>query len=150
MLLILVILVVAGFFMLSSGNKDNGKIDVSNDDVQIVKMYVQGASYVFEPSSVVQGKPVRIEADMSKMPGCAKSVISSELGIRKTFSSNDNKVTFTPSKAGTFYVACSMNMYTGNLIVTESNGSKSAYVQQAPTSSGASCGGSGGCGCGGF
>jgi len=73
----------------------------------------------------------------------------SELGIRKTFSSSDNTLEFIPNKAGTFYIACSMNMYKGTLIVSESDGSKSSYVQ-TPTLSGASCGaGGGGCGCGG-
>ena len=92
---------------------------------------------------------VRLEADVSRMPGCSKGIISSELGIRKTFSSNDNTLEFNPTKAGTFYFACSMNMYKGTLTVLESDGSKSNYVQ-TPASSGMTCGaGGGGCGCGG-
>jgi len=151
MFLTLIILVIAGYFVVSSSNiESNSNISVVSGDVQVVKMYVSGANYIFEPSSVIKGRPVRIEADISRMPGCSKSVVSSELGIRKTFSSGDNSFTFTPSKAGTFYVACSMNMYTGNLIVLESDGTKTAYVQETPTTSGSTCGGSGGCGCGGI
>src|SRR3989344_206800 len=150
--MIFVILLVAGFFLIG-GNLSSGvsgaTIGTVSGDVQIVKMYVKGSQYVFEPSSVRKGTPVRLEADISKMPGCSKSVISSELNIKKNFNSVDNTFEFTPNKAGTFYIACSMNMYKGTLTVLESDGSKSNYVQ-TPTASGSSCGANGGgCGCGG-
>ncbi len=122
---------------------------VTSGDVQIVNMHVSGSSYVFEPSAVKVGDTVRLVADISRMSGCSKSIISSELGISKTFSSNDNTVDFVPKKAGNFYIACSMNMYKGTLEVLNSDGSKSGYVQKADTSA-SSCGmGGGGCGCGG-
>ncbi|MEK6792377.1 MAG: cupredoxin domain-containing protein [Nanoarchaeota archaeon] len=150
--MIFVILLVSGFFLIggSLGSSVSGAtVNTASGDVQIVKMYVKGSQYVFEPSSVRKGMPVRLEADVSRMPGCSKSVISSELNIRKTFNSEDNTLEFTPNKAGTFYIACSMNMYKGTLTVLESDGSRSNYVQKL-TSSGASCGaGGGGCGCGG-
>mgnify|MGYP001587251904 CR=1 FL=1 len=150
--MIFVILLVSGFFLIggSLGSSVSGAtVNTASGDVQIVKMYVKGSQYVFEPSSVRKGMPVRLEADVSRMPGCSKSVISSELNIRKTFNSEDNTLEFTPNKAGTFYIACSMNMYKGTLTVLESDGSKSEYVQ-APSNLGASCGaGGGGCGCGG-
>ena len=155
--LIIIVLVVSGFFLNSGSSTKSGingavvKTDIgtTSNDIQVVKMYVKGPQYIFEPSSVKKGIPVRIEVDISRMPGCSKSVISSELGIRKTFSSSDNTLVFTPNKAGTFYIACSMNMYKGTLTVLESDGAKSTYIQ-TPPSSGASCGaGGGGCGCGG-
>lgn len=156
MSIIFIVLVVAGFFLNSGssiGNSVSGavvnNVAVTVGNMQIVKIHVEGSQYVLEPSSVKKGIPVRLEADISKMPGCSKGIISSELGIRKTFSSSDNIVEFTPDKAGTFSIACSMNMYTGSLTVLESDGSKSSYVQ-TPTPSGATCGtGGGGCGCGG-
>ncbi len=144
---ILIIIMGIAFLSLSSSNPITGSV-VYDGEAQIVKLSVVNGQYVFEPTSVKKGIPVRLEADISSMPGCSKSVISSELGIRKTFSSNDNSLEFNPSKAGTFYFACSMNMYKGTLTVLESDGSKSNYVQ-TPSSSGASCGSSGGgCGCG--
>jgi len=154
--MIFVILLVAGFFLMGSnlssgvsGAVINTVAGTASGDIQVVKMRVEGSQYVFEPSSVRKGTVVRLEADISKMPGCSKSVISSELNIKKNFNSIDNTIEFTPNKAGTFYIACSMNMYKGTLTVLESDGSKSNYVQ-APTSLGASCGaGGGGCGCGG-
>ncbi len=154
--LIIIVLVVSGFFLNSGSSTKSGingaviKTDIgaTSSDIQVVKMYVKGPQYIFEPSSVKKGVPVRLEADILRMPGCSKSIISSELGIRKTFNSGDNTLEFTPNKAGTFYFACSMNMYTGTLTVLESDGSKSNYIQ-TPASTGGSCGaGGGGCGCG--
>lgn len=158
--LIVIVLVVSMSFLIFGnpvGKNVSGAVvnnlggnNVGNfGDVQIVKLYVEGSQYILEPASVRKGIPVRFEADISKMPGCSKSIISSELGISKTFTSGDNTLTFTPTKAGTFYLSCSMNMYKGTLTILESDGSKSNYVQQA-LPSGSSCGaGKGGCGCGG-
>ncbi|MEK6928311.1 MAG: cupredoxin domain-containing protein, partial [Nanoarchaeota archaeon] len=126
----------------------DGNVISDVKDVQIVKLSVQGSNYVLEPSTVKKGIPVRIEADMSKMPGCSKAVVMSSLGVRKSFSSSDNSVEFTPDKAGTFNIACSMNMYQGKLTVLDSDGSKANYVEPAPTG-GHTCGGGAGGGCGG-
>ena len=149
--MIFIVLVAAGLFLNSgsaiTNNITGAVINTGTGDAQVVKMHVEGAQYIFEPSSVKKGIPVRLEADVSRMPGCSKGIISSELGIRKTCGSKDNVVEFTPDKAGTFYIACSMNMYKGTLTVLESDGSKSNYVQAAP--SGGSCGGGGCGGCGG-
>ncbi len=147
----LIILLVAGFFLVGGTGNVSGAIisgvTANTDEVQIVKMHVEGSKYILEPSTVKKGIPVRLEADISRMPGCSKSVISSELGITKTFNSASNTIEFTPNKAGTFYLACSMNMYKGTLSVLEVDGSKSSYVQTT-VASGSMCGAGGGCGCG--
>lgn len=150
--MIVIVLVVAGFFLLPASNGEKIKITSANNngEIQVVKMHVEGSQYVLEPSTVKMGVPVRLEADISRMPGCSKSFVISEFGVRKVFSSGDNTLEFTPNKAGTFYIACSMNMYKGSLTVLESNGAKSAYVQTEPAASSGSCSiNGGGCGCGG-
>jgi len=134
----------------TSASKDN-----IQGNVQIVKLHVQGSNYVLEPSSVKVGIPVRLEADISRMPGCSKDVVISAFGVRKYFSQNDNIVEFTPDKTGKIYIACSMNMYTGYFEVLKSDGTSDPNAQTqvqvqaaAPRSSGGSCGaGGGGCGC---
>jgi plastocyanin domain-containing protein len=150
--IIAIIAIFAFFLSESSGQALSTPISdqistkqVNDQNAQIVKMHVEGSTYVFEPSTVKKGTPVKIEADISRMPGCSKGIVSAELGIRKTFSSSDNTFVFTPSKAGTFYIACSMNMYKGTLTVLESDGSKASYVE-LPKAGGISSGGCGGCG----
>jgi plastocyanin domain-containing protein len=146
-----IIIVVAAIFLLSGAGSVNptGNAIGSKGDAQIVKLSVVNGQYIMNPSEVKKGIPVRIEADISKMPGCSKSIVIPAFNVRKTVTSDDNIIEFTPDKAGVFNIACSMNMYRGTFQVLESDGSKSNYVDKAaPT--GASCGASGGgCGCGG-
>ncbi len=151
---IVIVLVIAGFFMFSqSGNSTpTVKTTSSSANAQIVKISVDNlGNYVLSPNTLTKGVPVRLEADMSKMPGCSKSIVIREFNVRKTFSSSDNVVEFTPTKSGTFWITCSMNMYQGQFTVVDDSGTKPSYVESVPTSGG-SCGagGSGGCGgCGG-
>jgi plastocyanin domain-containing protein len=145
----MIVLVAAVFVFTNSGSATTGNV-IANENVQIVKLSVEGGNYILSPSTIKKDTPVRIEADISKMPGCSKSVVISAFNIRKSLSSSDNVIEFTPNKAGTFNIACSMNMYQGSFTVLENDGTKPAYVEQK-TQTGSSCGmaNGGGCGCGG-
>ena len=121
----------------------------SSGNVQIVTLKVQGSSYILEPSIFKKGSPVRIEGDISQMPGCSKSVVISAFNVKKVLSASDNSIEFTPNQAGTFNIACSMNMYRGTFTVLNSDGTKSNYAQPAATGGGSCSAGGGGCGCGG-
>ncbi len=140
------------FFAIAYESPITGKVTATGDakEVQIVKLSVSGSQYILEPSTVKKGTKVRLEADISKIPGCAKSIVIPAFNIRKSLSSNDQTIEFTPDKAGTFNLACTMNMYHGTLTVLESDGKSSKYVEAKPASGGMVCGGgAGGCGCGG-
>ena len=78
-----------------------------------------------------------------------KEFLSLLLTLKKILSERDNVIEFTPDKAGTFNIVCSMNMYKETFEVLESDGTKSNYVETAQTG-GHSCSSNGeGCGCGG-
>jgi plastocyanin domain-containing protein len=156
--IVVIVLAVAIFIFAGSGNASStgNTIFNSKGNVQIVKLSVVNGNYVMNPSQVKMGVPVRIEADIAQMPGCSKSFVMPAFNIRKTFTSADNTVEFTPDKAGVFNVMCSMNMYKGTLTVLQSDGSKSNYVESSSPSttsgSGGGCGmktagSTGGCGC---
>ena len=157
--IVVIVLAVAIFIFAGAGNASTTGNTISNSkgNVQIVKLSVVNGNYVMNPSQVRMGAPVRIEADITQMPGCSKSFVMPAFNIRKTFTSTDNTVEFTPDKAGVFNVMCSMNMYKGTLTVLQSDGSKSNYVESSSPSTtsgstGGSCGmkssgSSGGCGC---
>ena len=153
-----IVLAVAIFIFGGSGNATfaGNTVVNSNGGVQVVKLSVVNGNYVMSPSQVKVGVPVRIEADIANMPGCSKSFVIPSFNVRKTFTSTDNTVEFTPDKAGVFNVMCSMNMYKGTLTVLQGDGSKPTYVEASSTpasgsSGGSTCGmasgGSGGCGC---
>ncbi len=113
--LIIAIILVAGIFLIRGDNNTPGGSVSGN--VQVIKMHVEGGKYILDPSTVKKDVPVRIEADISRMPGCSKSVVISAFNIRKVVSLADNVIEFTPTKTGTFNIACSMNMYRGTFTV---------------------------------
>lgn len=119
-IVIVVVLIIGfGIFMLAnSGNTaSTGSTINSKGEIQIIKLSVENGKYIMNSSEIKKGVPIRIEADMSKMPGCSKSIVISSFNVRKSFTSASNTVEFTPDKAGTFNIACSMNMYTGTFVV---------------------------------
>jgi plastocyanin domain-containing protein len=153
-IIVVIIVLFGAFFIRGSDNLSPVKSVLSSGQVQVVKLSVENGKYVMNPSEIRKGVSVRLEADMSKMPGCSKSIVIPAFNVQKSFTSEDNTVEFTPDKAGTFNIMCSMNMYKGTFTVLEDDGTKAAYVEQAATggtggSCGMSAGGSGGCGCGG-
>jgi uncharacterized protein len=95
-----------------AGNTDTG-------DMQMVNLKVSGAHYVMEPSVLKKGIPARLVADLSTMPGCSKAIIIPEFKVNKVVRPGDNIIEFTPDKAGTFDIACTMYMYTGKFSVTD-------------------------------
>lgn len=118
--------------------------------VQEVQLYVQGSSYYPNPIRVKKGTLVRLVGDMNRIPGCSRSIVIPEFGIRKVLSASDNTIEFTPDKSGTFQFSCSMGMYLGTIVVEDSDGSVAAFTGDAAPVPAGSCGaGGGGCGCGG-
>lgn len=152
---ILIVIIGISLLSFSTSNPLNSNVVNNNQNIansqnaQVVKLSVQNGQYILEPSQVKKDAPVRIIADINSMPGCSKSLRIPSFGVSKTFTTNDNTLVFTPNKAGTFNIACSMNMYKGTFTVLESDGSASGFVEQK-LSGGSTCGSSdGGCGCGG-
>ena len=149
--------------------------DAPDGEVQDVKLSVSGGTYILTPSVLKKDVPVRMVADLTTVRGCSRDVVISAFGVRKYVKEGDNVITFTPTKAGTITIACSMNMYRGTFTVTDNGdistgmnlqaASQTEQSQTVPTiaasdsdiggctmsTSGGSCGcgaSSGGCGCG--
>ena len=147
-ILIILLVVIVGSFVFSKNISTITETNTNSKvDAQIIKLSVENGKYVLEPATIKKG-PVRIEADISKMPGCSKSIVISAFNVRKTVTQTDNTIEFNADKAGTFNIACSMNMYKGTFNVLEDNGNNSTYVEQSSQTQ-PTCGGGGGCGCGG-
>ena len=152
--LIISVLTVLGLFAFASnkmvGNTDSTPLTgavVSQGQAQDVKLSFINYNYVLEPSTLKAGVPVRMEVDMSTVYGCMRDVRIPAFGVSKYVKEGDNVIEFTPNKAGTFNIACSMNMGRGTFTVKEQDGSVSSYIEAAPAAA-PSCG-EGGCGCGG-
>ncbi len=88
-------------------------INATESNVQIATLYVSGSKYVLEPSTFKKNIPVKIVADISRMPGCSKAVTIPAFRVLDYVDTKDNTILFTPTKTGIFSIACSMSMYTG-------------------------------------
>ena len=99
----------------------NGTVDnTSSGDVQIVNLkMVNGYQYILEPSALKKGVKARMIADVSTMSGCMRSITIPAFNVYKTVSEKDNIIEFTPTKTGTFAIACSMNMGQGSFTVID-------------------------------
>jgi uncharacterized protein len=140
------------------GGNQNTATNTNTAGVQNVKLSLdKNYNYQLTPSVLKKGVPVRMEVDLSTVVGCARSVTIPELGVRKIDGPTDNVITFTPTKTGTFKIACSMNMYVGTFSVTD-DGQGNAQTQQAQQAiqtqaastprTGCGCGGGSGGSCG--
>lgn len=144
---ILVMSITAGTNGLSSVTGDSVQNSPSSG-VQNVKLRYSTYGYILEPSELKMNVPVRMEVDMSTVYGCMRSIVIPAFNVRKTVSESDNIIEFTPDKAGTFNIVCSMNMGRGKFTVVSEDGSKSNFVEKDSASVPGVCGGSQGCGCG--
>lgn len=116
---------------------------------QIIDLTVKGLDYYPSPIRLKKGVPVEIRVDTNSVKGCLRAIQIPAFGVRKVVSANDNKIEFTPDKAGTFGFSCFMGMGKGQIVIEDAAGNVPAIntvAQDIP--SGGSCGG-GGCGCGG-
>ena len=104
------------------------------------------------PSSFVvkTGVPVKWNVYLKKFGGCIKGLIVPELGINYPFQNIGETKTFefTPTKAGTIYFSCLMNMARGQIIVRDDITVASVATINAAAANGPAPKKSG-CGCGG-
>jgi plastocyanin domain-containing protein len=122
----------------------------STGDVQVITLSMRGTTYQFSGPQMRVGTPVRLVAD-STLTGCMRDIVIPAFGVRKYMTGTDNTVEFTPDRAGTFAISCSMGMGRGSFTVVDASGNApSAAATPQPAIPAGSCGASGGgCGCGG-
>ncbi|HIH31835.1 TPA: hypothetical protein HA235_03945 [Candidatus Woesearchaeota archaeon] len=132
-----------------------GNAAARSGSVQNAKLALVDFSYKLTPNKLTVGVPARIEVDASTLSGCMKNIVIRDFNVRKTITSSDNIIEFTPDKTGIFWITCGMGMGAGSFEVVNADGTRDTSAQaqtQAtpPKPTGGNCGaGGGGCGCGG-
>ena len=128
MLVIIGIIIVAvGAFVFVNSNNGQGSINgsavVENKDPSVIQGELQKVTlgiknYNYYPNTidVEAGKPVEITLDKS-VGGCYRSFVIPDLGVNELSSNPNEKIIFTPTKAGSYTFRCGMGMGYGNLIV---------------------------------
>jgi uncharacterized protein len=130
-------------------------------EVQEIRMTQESSRYSPNILTVEKGKKVRWIITSTNQFSCASSIVMPKYGISKNLVKGENIIEFTPTETGEIPFSCSMGMYRGKFIVTESGAnanqnsasaeSKTNLDSISNTAGEGSCsnGNGGGCGCGG-
>ncbi len=118
LVMIIILVISIGFFILKNSPSIISSNSASAGSGEVQKVVIGMKNYNYYPNTikVKVNKPVSISLDNS-VGGCFRSFTIREFGIAKYLASPEDKITFTPTKTGTFRFACSMGMGTGTIIV---------------------------------
>ena len=116
--LILLVGIMAFFLFNEKGNSTNNLINGQqvNGEAQNIVIGMKNLNYYPNTIKVKANQPVEISLDKS-VTGCFRSFTIRDFGINKYLATPQDKITFTPTKPGTYKFACGMGMGTGTLIV---------------------------------
>jgi len=127
---------------------------------QVIQLSMKNGNYYPNTITLKKGIPAVLEVDLNTVKGCYRGIKIPAFGVQQTVTTANNKIEFTPDKAGTFGFSCYMGMGTGKIVVEDETGNVPASVNTVAQDiggtsgscgggSGGSCGSSGGgCGCG--
>ncbi len=120
LLLIGLLLIVGGVLVFkNTGSVPGAAItDIpTTGDAQRVTLSEKNSNYFPQTITVKAGSPVELTLD-SSITGCLRSFTVRGLGVSGYARTPTEKITFIPSKKGTFPFSCSMGMGSGTLQVT--------------------------------
>ena len=112
------ILVIGGALFLFTGTSasQNSNTVIGNGDVQRITLSEKNSNYFPQTITVKAGSPVELTLD-SSVTGCFRSFTVRSLGVAQYARTPAEKITFMPTKKGTYPFSCSMGMGTGTLVV---------------------------------
>jgi plastocyanin domain-containing protein len=118
-ILIGVFLVVAGKNIFSSKNIDGNVVidDENNGGEQVVELGMKNYNYYPNIINLKYNVPAKIVVKTDEVKGCLRSIVIPDFNVKKLIKTNDNIISFTPNKIGTFSFSCSMGMGFGKIIV---------------------------------
>lgn len=121
---------------------------------QEIKMDVLSSGWSPNKFVLKKGVPVKWVINGKELTGCNNAIQVPKLNLEFKIKPGLQTIEFTPKEEGIIPFSCWMGMIQGTFIVKENiDLSNTADVEKelnsAPTQKAASCGGSGGCGCGG-
>lgn len=115
-IIIVAVLIILGIFFIPKLSGNVTKTEQSSNDITKITLGLKDYNYYPNVIHVKKGVPVEITLDNS-IQGCLRTFTIKELGVYKSSANPDDKITFTPNKAGKFEFACSMHMGYGTIIV---------------------------------
>ncbi len=122
-LIIVVVLIISGFFIWKQTSTPNLKTDTQNnvvqtDELTTIKLSsLQNGDYTPKTVKVKLGTKVRIEADPNTLTGSMGRLIIDGYELSKDITPESNVLEFIADKPGQFRMHCANNMGNGTLIV---------------------------------
>ncbi len=116
---ILILIAIASYIVFAKPSYSTDNFQGSQPvqgEVQKVVLGVKDFNYYPNTVRVKANQPVEISLD-SSVTGCYRSFTIRDFGISKNLPTPQDKITFTPTKKGTYKFSCSMGMGFGNLII---------------------------------
>ena len=120
-LVIVILIAVGGYFIFAKSQPVSSVTGnmVKADNLQEIQKLVlseKDLNYYPQEVSVKVNQPVSLSLD-EKVKGCLRSITIRDLGVVKYLKTTQDTVEFTPTKKGTYTIACSMGMGSGKLVV---------------------------------
>lgn len=119
LVVIALIVLIGGYFVyinLDSGNSIQNNGPSTSSEAQKITLSMKNYNYYPNTITVNVNQPVEITLDSSVF-GCYRAFTIREFGISEYSATPNDKITFTPTKQGTFQFSCSMGMGIGTIIV---------------------------------
>ena len=121
---------------------------------QIIRMEVNRNGWKPDTFILKKEVPVKWIIDGKEITGCNKEIQVPKLGLKIPIKQGIQTIEFTPTEEGNIPWSCWMGMIPGMFIVKENIDINNQVAVQkeinsVPILQGGSCGGNGGCGCGG-
>lgn len=104
----------------NDNNINNNAINnenTNNDNEQVIQLSMKNSNYYPNIINLKYNVPAKIVVDTNTVQGCLRSIVIPDFNVRKSITPNDNVISFTPNKKGTFRFSCSMGMGFGKIIV---------------------------------
>ena len=122
-IIVIVAVILIGYFISSyntfgtaNTNTITGNTINNNNEVQKIVLSEKNLNYHPQEIKVKANYPVSLSLD-EKVKGCLRAITVRDLGLFKYLKTSQETLDFTPTKKGTFTIACSMGMGFGKLIV---------------------------------
>lgn len=141
--------IVMGIYNISNASKLFSTVNPQNNNsqetatVQEIRMTQDFDGYTPNILTVQKGKTVKWIITSKTAFSCASSIVMPKFGISRSLKKGENIITFTPTETGVIPFSCSMGMYTGKFIVTDSIAPTSALPTTSKIlaqNSGTTCG----------
>ena len=130
-------------------NQNNNNVAIQKGDYQEISMDVIRYGWSQDKFILKKGVPVKWRINGKELNGCNNAIQVPSLDLNFKVTPGEQVIELTPTKTGKIPWSCWMGMIPGMFIVEDNPNQPTQNIDDIELPAAGSCGGSGGCGCGG-